>query len=116
MAVDLDQYQLKSRVLIVFAPDPDDARYDQQPDFLDHRRDLLDEWRIVTFGIFEDGPSFAEQRAVSREDSIRARESFGVEDGDFGLRLLDLDGTEILRSSEPLPVEDLVELVEEKAG
>lgn len=116
VGLDLDQYQLKSRVLLVFAPRPEDARYQEQHDYLRVGEDLLEEWRMLVFGIFEEGPSFAEDRAVSHEDAARARESFGLEEGAFGLRLLDLDGTEILRSSEPLPVEDLIDVVEAKAG
>ena len=116
VGLDLDQYQLKRRVLLVFAPRPEDARYEEQHDYLRVGEDLLEEWRVLVFGIFEEGPSFAEDRAVSHEDAQRAREWFGLEAGAFGLRLLDLDGTEILLSSEPLPVEDLIDVVEAKAG
>jgi len=115
VGLDLDQYQLKQRVLLVFAPSPEDARYVNQHAYLDEGEDLLDEWKIVVFGIFEDGPSFAEERAVSSEDSQRARDDFGVEAEEFGLRLLDLDGTEILRSDEPIPAEDLADVVADKA-
>jgi hypothetical protein len=115
IGLDLDQYQLKRRVLLVFAPDPDDVRYEEQHEYLRGCKDLLDQWRIVEFGIFEHGPSFAEERPVSREDSERAREQFGLRPGDFGLYLLDLDGTVVLRSSEPIPVEHVVDIVEAKA-
>lgn len=114
VGLDLDQYQLRKRVLLVFAPRPEDARYEEQHEYLAGSQHLLDAWRVVTFGIFEDGPSFAEERPVSHEDSERARETFGLEPGDFGLRFIDLDGTEILRSSEPLTVQDLTELLEQK--
>jgi hypothetical protein len=114
IGLDLDQYQLNRRVLLVFAPNPDDVRYEEQHRYLKDEKDLLDEWRVVEFGIFEDGPSFAEQRAVSREDSERARARFGLEKGAFRLSLLDLDGTEILSSSEPIPVEDVIEVIEAK--
>jgi hypothetical protein len=116
IGLDLDQYQLKRRVLIIFAPDPNDARYREQHAYLKNGRDLLDEWRVVEFGIFEDGPSFAEERAVSREDSERARERFDLERGEFGLRLVDLDGTVIFRSDEPIPLEDVIDVAEAKAG
>jgi hypothetical protein len=112
IGLDLDQYQLKRRVLLVFAPDPKDTRYEEQHRYLRDDEDLLNEWRVVEFGIFEHGPSFAEQRAVSHEESERARESFGLATGEFGVRLLDLDGTEVLRSSEPLTAEDVVHAVE----
>jgi hypothetical protein len=115
IGLDLDQYQLKRRVLLVFAPDPNDARYEEQHGYLRHAKDLLDQWRVVEFGIFEHGPSFAEERAVSREDSERARERFGFQPGEFGLCILDLDGTEILRSSEPIPVDDVLDVIEAKA-
>jgi hypothetical protein len=114
IGLDLDQYQLNRRVLLVFAPNPDDVRYEEQHRYLRDEKDLLDEWRVVEFGIFEHGPSFAEERAVSSEDSERARQRFGVDAGGFALCLLDLDGTEILRSGEPLPAEDVIEVIEAK--
>lgn len=116
VGLDLDQYQLKKRVLLVFAPSPDDTRYEDQHDFFAEDREGLEASKVVVFGIFEDGPSFAEERPVSSEDSSRARAAFGVTDGEFGLRVLDLNGTEILRSSEPIPVADLQEVVAEKEG
>lgn len=115
VGLDLDQYQMKKRVLLVFAPEPQDVRYEEQHQFLKEADDVLEDWKITVFGIFEDGPSFAEDRPVSHEDSQRAREEFGVREGEFGLRLVDLDGTEILESSEPLPVPDVAEVVAEKA-
>ncbi|NIT88357.1 MAG: DUF4174 domain-containing protein, partial [Gemmatimonadetes bacterium] len=30
VGLDLDQYQMKNRVLLVFAPTPDDVRYEEQ--------------------------------------------------------------------------------------
>jgi Domain of unknown function (DUF4174) len=111
VGLDLDQYQLKKRVLLVFAPTPEDARYREQHAFLQDEPGLLEKARMVVFGIFEDGPSFAEGRAVSHEDSQSAREDFGLGERGFGLRLIGLDGTEVLRSDEPVPVEDLLEAV-----
>lgn len=114
VGLDLDQHQMKNRVLLVFAPEPEDARYEEQHAYLNEERDELDDWNVVVFGIFEDGPSFAEDRAVSHEESARARREFGLQEGEFGIRLIDLDGTAILRSSEPLPVADIVGVAAEK--
>lgn len=114
VGLDLDQYQMKKRVLLVFAPEPEDVRYEEQRAYLNEDRDGLDDWKIVVFGIFEDGPSFAEDRPVSHEDSARARADFGITGGDFGIRLIDLDGTAILRSGEPLPVADIVDVAAQK--
>lgn len=114
VGLDLDQYQMRKRVLLVFAPTPRDARWEDQSAYLDEGTEDLDDRKVTVFGIFEDGPSFAEDRPVSREDSERAREEFGVPEGAFALRLIDLDGTEILESSEPLPAAEIVDVVDEK--
>lgn len=116
VGLDLDQFVMKKRVLLVCAPDPEDARYEEQRVYLEENDAALQEWKIVVFGIFEDGPSFAEDRPLSHDVSARARERFGVEEGAFGLHLLDLDGTRILQSSEPLPVADIVDVAAEKVG
>ncbi len=113
MALDLDQYQLKQPVLLVFAPDPQDVRYEEQLIYLHDDSGDLEASKIAFFGLFEDGPSFAEDRPISHEEAERARESFGVEEGGFGLHLIGLDGTEILRSDEPLPLHQLIAAIAE---
>lgn len=112
IGLDLDQYQMKSRILLVFAPTPDDARYEEQVDEIEAEREEAEDRDLLLFGIFEDGPSFAEERAVSSGESARARVRFDVSHAEFGLRLLDKDGTEILRSSEPLTAEDIFRAID----
>ncbi|NIP60954.1 MAG: DUF4174 domain-containing protein [Gemmatimonadetes bacterium] len=114
VGLDLDQYQLKKRVLLVFAPNPDDARYEEQQAHLKEDEEALRDRDVVIFGIFENGPSYAEDRPLSTDDSARARQEFDVEEAAFGLRLLDLDGTEIATSPEPLPVPALVDVIDGK--
>ncbi len=114
MGLDLDQYHLKKRVLLVFAPNPQDVRWEEQRIYLEDDSGEAEAWKIAVFGIFEDGPSFAEERPISHEDSVRAREGFGVEEGSFALHFLDLDGTEILRSEDPLPVDVLIDVIPEE--
>jgi hypothetical protein len=115
LGLDLDQYQLKSRVLLVFSPGPRDPRYEKQHAHLEDEPGMLREWDILVFGLFEEGPSFAEERAVGREDADRARDDFGVQKGDFAVRLIDLDGTVVLSASNPVAVQDLVDVLMEKA-
>jgi len=115
IGLDLDQYQLKKRVLLVFAPSPADARYREQRSYLRDEEGLLNRWNVVLFGVFEDGPSFAEHRPISHEEAERARERFGFEVGEFGICLVDLDGTHILRAKEPLPADYAVDVIEERA-
>lgn len=112
VGLDLDQYQLKNRVLLVFAPTPDDVRYEEQIEEIESVQGDADDRDLLVFGIFDRGPSFAEERAISSEESARARRRFDVSDGEFGLRLIDKDGTEILRSGEPLLSEDIFEAID----
>lgn len=108
VGLDLDQYQLKNRVLLVFAPDEQDVRYEEQREYLHDDSGAVDESRLVVAGVFERGPSFIEDRPLSHGESERAREKFGVEEGRFALHLLGLDGTEILRATEPVPADELI--------
>jgi hypothetical protein len=114
VGLDLDQYHRRKRVLLVFAPQPRDVRYKEQMLHLEDEDEEVEDWEIVVFGIFEEGPSFAEERPLSREESRRARETFGVEEGAFGIHLLDLDGSEILRSEEPIPVDLIIDAIQEE--
>lgn len=112
VGLDLDQYQMKNRVLLVFAPTPDDVRYEEEIDEIEAEQAGADERDLLVFGIFEDGPSFAEERAISSEESARARKRFDVPETGFGLRLVDKDGTEILRSGEPLSADDVFRAID----
>lgn len=56
VGLDLDQYQLKNRVLLVFAPDPQDVRYEEQRVYLHDESGALEERRLLVFGLFEEGP------------------------------------------------------------
>jgi hypothetical protein len=87
------------------------VRYEEQRTYLHDESGALDERRLVVFGLFEDGPSFAGDRPISHEESERARASFGVGEGAFALHLIGLDGTRILRSDEPLPADELIEVM-----
>lgn len=112
IGLDLDQYQLKNRVLLLFAPTPDDVRYEEQVAEMESMPAEAGDRDLLVFGIFERGPSYAEDRAVSSEESAHARTRFDVADGAFALRLVDKDGTEILRSEEPLPCDDVFEAID----
>lgn len=112
IGLDLDQYQLKNRILLLFAPTPDDVRYEEQVEEIESMQQEADDRDLLVFGIFERGPSYAEDRAVSSGESTHARARFDVSDGDFALRLVDKDGTEILRSGEPLPCDDVFEAID----
>ncbi len=114
--LDLDQYQYKRPVLLIFAPDPQDVRYEEQATYLHDDSGAFEESRIAPFGIFENGPSFADDRPVSNEDAQRARERFEIEEGQFGLHLIALDGTEVLRSDEPLPLDQLSGALQGEGG
>lgn len=47
--LDLDQYQLKGRVLLVFAPTPDDVRYEEQIEEIESVQGDADDRDLLVF-------------------------------------------------------------------
>jgi hypothetical protein len=113
VGLDLDQYHFVKRVVLVFSPSARDVHYEEQRLYLEDDTGEADSWNLEVFGIFEEGPSFAAERALSREEAQAARERFGVDEGNFALYLLDLDGTSVLRSDEPVPLDQLIDAIPE---
>src|SRR5690606_41377253 len=97
VGLDLDQYHFVKRVVLVFSPSGRDVRYEEQRLYLEDDTGEVDSWNLEVFGIFEDGPSFAAERALSREEAQAARERFGGAEANFALSLRVLAGLAALR-------------------
>ncbi|PSR00370.1 MAG: hypothetical protein BRD48_01295 [Bacteroidetes bacterium QS_9_68_14] len=116
----LSEVQWERRVLLLFAPAAQDARYRAQlqrlraaPDSALAERDLL----LVTVPA-EGEPrrrsweAESQARPVSAEAALHLRERFGVADEDFAFVLVGKDGTEKRRDRAPVAPEAIFEEID----
>ena len=116
----LEEVEWQRRVLLLFAPTAQDARYRSQlqrlraaPDSAFVERDLL----LITLPA-EGKPrrrsweAESQAQPVSAEAALRLRERFGVADEDFAFVLVGKDGTEKRRDRAPVAPEAIFEEID----
>jgi hypothetical protein len=110
--MDLKQYQWKNRLLVVFAPSPEDAHYQEQLEQLSNNDELL-ERDLIAFHVFDGDSGFAGEVRLSEEDVVQLQEKFKVETRAFTLVLIGKDGTEKQRWDRAIQGENLFALIDE---
>jgi hypothetical protein len=110
--MDLKQYQWKNRLLLVFAPSPEDTLYQEQLEHVSNDDELL-ERDLVLFHIFFSQSGFAGEMRLSEEDVVQLQEKFKVGSRDFTLILIGKDGTEKQRWDKPVKSESLFALIDD---
>lgn len=110
-APSLEQFQWKSRVLVVFASD-DDPKGESQVNELLSQRLGLSERDIVVLRVRDDvvQPVFGEATDLSADDLRRDLEA--VDAAEFAAVLIGKDGTVKLRVSEPIAGPELFSIVD----
>ena len=102
----LDQMRWRNRVVLVFAPGPDDARLRYQRAEL-HRLtaepDTRDLHLVTVAGMTVDG-------AANAAAALRAR--FKVVEGGYRTFLIGKDGHEAVRSTAPIPAEEIARTID----
>jgi len=101
--IDIDQYQWKSRVLLIFAPGGDDQNYLDQQRLLEGREAELAERETLVMQLV-DGPLQPPTQPL--------RERFGVHGDQFAVVLVGKDGTAKLVEHQPIAIARLSELID----
>jgi hypothetical protein len=95
------------RLLLLFAPSAEDARYLEQVRSLQGCRDALEERDVRVFHLLERGQGAGNGAEVGPETAQRLRTTFSVAGGDFVVVLIGKDGTEKARYQKPVDPPDL---------
>ncbi|ADI13702.1 DUF4174 domain-containing protein [Truepera radiovictrix] len=101
------------RLLLLFAPAADDARYLEQVRRLQGVEDALAERDLRVFHLFERGQGVAGSSEVFPETAQRLREAFSVAPEDFAAVLVGKDGTEKARYGAPVEPADLFGVIDQ---
>ena len=108
----LENYKGQHRLLLVFAPSPNDPTYQQQLELLENEADLA-EHDLLLFHVFENQSGFAGEAMLSEAESLKAREQFNVAEQAFTTVLVGKDGTEKQRWNDPIKSIDLFALIDQ---
>jgi hypothetical protein len=101
--VDLDSYQGKNRLLILFAPSEDASMYQSFKEQLQIRIQEIRDRDIVTFHLFESGEGRMDERPLHKEQVLPLRKRFSIKRGQCTVILIGKDGD--VKFREQLPVD-----------
>ncbi|MGI9176149.1 MAG: DUF4174 domain-containing protein [Rhodothermales bacterium] len=101
-ALNLDRYQWKNRLLLVFAPSVKSPPYETQMQLFDPEEAGFKDRDLVLFRVLDQGESSVGEERLSSADAGQLREHFGVAPGDFSVILVGKDGGEKRRDDTPV--------------
>jgi hypothetical protein len=112
MDFDLDGYQWKNRIILVFAPSSDSDAYKRQMQEFEGQEDGILDRDLIILELFEDGESRWGDTSLSERVASRMRRQLDVGAGEFVLILIGKDGTVKLRSNNPVDTSKLFGLID----
>jgi len=110
--VNLDQYRLKNRLVLIFAPSSVDASYLKQKKELGGKAYELEDRDIIIVELLESGKSTIGKLPLTNEQQSYLRKEFEIPDDDFTFLLIGKDGTAKLRSTETVSTDNLFALID----
>ena len=112
MDFDLEAFQWKNRIILVFAPSSNSDVYKRQmQEFEGQEHGILDR-DLIILELFEDGESRWGNKSLSERVAPRMRRQFEVGEGEFVLILIGKDGTVKLRSNHPVAASKIFDLID----
>ncbi|MGD9321000.1 MAG: DUF4174 domain-containing protein [Desulfobacteraceae bacterium] len=109
---DLDAYQWKNRIILVFAPYADSDAYERQMRAFEGQEDGILDRDLIILELFEKGESRLGDRSLSERVAPQMRRQFDVGKGEFVFILIGKDGTVKRRSPVPVSVSDIFSMVD----
>lgn len=109
---DLEQYKWQNRLLLIFAPTPDNVAYQAQLDKLKRNKEGLKERDVKVFHLLSAGGAFVDDRSIAKPQVDQLARKFGINPAAFTVILIDKDGTQKLRQTEPLGIKELFSVID----
>lgn len=110
--IDLEEYKWKNRLLVVFSPSEDYARYqDLEKQLRDQEREIIDR-HLLVFHIFESGESRLGNSSIDQQLAAQLRNCFSAKPGEFIVVLIGKDGGEKLRRGTDVDIGEILALID----
>ena len=97
--VDLDKYEWKNRLVLLFAPSSGFENYKNAVAELIQLSDEIDDRDLVVFHLLENDKSHVDEKEISRKDVQRLTEKYNAEKGVMTTILIGKDGGEKYRQT-----------------
>ena len=110
--LDLDQYQWKNRLLLVFAPSVKSPPYENQMRLLEGATPELKDRDLRVLHLLLDGESRIDDESLPPGSAQQLRARFDVGDEAFAVILIGKDGTEKRRDDAPVQPEALFKQID----
>lgn len=107
-----DKYQWKNRVLLVFAPNSEDEAFQQQLFILTQKPAEVTNRDLIFYKIFADSGIAPDGKTLSKAEVLAFRKNYTIKRYEFSCILVGKDGTEKLRTHEPVSLEALFDLID----
>jgi hypothetical protein len=112
MDFDLDAYQWKNRIILIFAPSSDSDAFKRQMREFEGQGDGILDRDLIIFEIFKRGRSHSGNASISEHQANQLRHQFRVKEGKFMIILIGKDGGVKLRSNDPVATSGLFSLID----
>ena len=112
MDFDLEAFQWKNRIILVFAPSSNSDAYKGQMQEFGGQEDGILDRDLIILELFENGESRRGKTFLSKPVAPRMRRQFDVGEGEFVLILIGKDGTVKLRSNHPVSTSNIFGLID----
>ena len=105
MALNLNTYQLKNRLLLIFAPAKDNPDYQRQMQLVEGKLAGFQERDLIAIELLAEGTSQAEMQTLNEAEAASLRSEFNVAPEEFRVILIGKDGTAKRRDQKPVAPE-----------
>jgi hypothetical protein len=109
---DLEQYQWKNRLLVIFSPSPEVPAYQALSQELDRNPSGVRERDLLVFHVLEQGPRVLGTQGIGTAKAEDLRQRFGITRGTFAVVLIGKDGTVKLKREGPAALTDIFALID----
>lgn len=112
MSMDLRQFQWKSRLLFLFAPDRNDLSFNGLKNEISARKREMADRDLFVFEVLESGESFLGTKTLKTEDAMTLRKRFDVSPESFTVVLVGKDGGVKLNRNTRVSLQDVFDLID----
>ncbi len=110
--IDLEEYKWKNRLLVVFSPSEDYARYRDLRKQLQDQKSAIVDRDLLVFHVFEDGESWFGDSLIDKQSVAQLRSRFSAKPGEFTVVLIGKDGGEKLRRGTEVDIAEIFSLID----
>lgn len=110
--MNLSTYKWRNRLLLIFAPSASDEDHREQIRLLEGSESGLEDRDLILATIFEDRAGELEEDTISTNEASGLRETFSIPKDRFTAVLVGKDGGEKHRSSAPVSLRDIFDLID----